>query len=201
MATKLEIINRALAKLGEDRIADVDDDVKAAREMSALYDIVLLAELREHNWNFAVARASLDADATAPEWGYQYRYELPADFVKLLDIDGAWRSVSSSDRITYDSSLFRIEAGFIVTDMAEPLLIRYTRSLEADEEPLMDKAFVESFACRLAVEGCEILTQSSTKRQLAMQEYQRSIVAAIMANAVENPPTPIADDSWMLARL
>jgi hypothetical protein len=61
--------------------------------------------------------------------------------------------------------------------------------------------FAEVFACRLAVEVCERLTQSNTKRQIAWDEYQQAMRAAVRSDAIENPPEPLPDDSWILSRI
>ncbi|UQO04930.1 hypothetical protein L0Z13_11605 [Burkholderia multivorans] len=64
----------------------------------------------------------------------------------------------------------------------------------------MDALFREAFACRLAVEACESLTQSSTKRQAAWAEHDRAITEAIRVNAIELPSQPIGDDTWLESR-
>lgn len=204
MASKVEIANRALTKLGEDRILSLADDTKAARTLNSMFDIVRDAELRRSNWNFAVSRAQLAASTTDPEWGFGYAYPLPADFLKLLDIDGSWSCPAQTDYVTYDNSIFRIEnvadvGSCIVTDLAAPLKIRYT--MRATDTAKYDPAFVEALACRLAIEACETLTQSGTKKQAAMVEYRMAINEAITANAVENPARALADDSWIRSRL
>lgn len=84
MASKITICNRALSKLGADRITSLDDDNKAARAMKSAFDFVRDAELRAHVWNFSVKRAELAALASVPVWGYSYEYALPTDFLKLL---------------------------------------------------------------------------------------------------------------------
>jgi hypothetical protein len=47
----------------------------------------------------------------------------------------------------------------------------------------------------------EDLTQSSSKRELAWGEYKQALGAALLANAVELPPEPLPDDSWIMSRL
>lgn len=59
MATEVDIVNRALQKIGATRITSLAQNVKEAREASFLYDIVRDAELRAYNWRFAIRRASL----------------------------------------------------------------------------------------------------------------------------------------------
>lgn len=205
MASDVEIVNRALTKLGAERILSLTDDVKNARVMNSMFVSVRDAELRRHNWNFAVKRASLAASTTDPDWGFDNAFPLPSDFLRLLDIDGSWSAVGLSDYVGYDNAIFRIETvgddniKCIVTDLSAPLLIRYTRRVT--DANLMDSAYIEALACRLAAEGCESITQSNSKRDLAMREYNDAISSAILANAIENPPSALADDSWVMSRL
>jgi hypothetical protein len=51
----------------------------------------------------------------------------------------------------------------MLTDLAPPLYIRYAKRVT--DPNAMDPLFREAFACRLAAEACESLTQSATKRQ------------------------------------
>ena len=205
MASDVEIVNRALTKLGAERILSLTDDVKNARVMNSMFVSVRDAELRRHNWNFAVKRASLAASTTDPDWGFDNAFPLPSDFLRLLDIDGSWSAVGLDDYIGRDNAIFRIETvgddniKCIVTDLSAPLYIRYTRRVT--DANLMDSAYIEALACRLAVEGCESITQSNSKRDLAMREYNDAISSAILANAIENPPSALADDSWVMSRL
>jgi hypothetical protein len=61
--------------------------------------------------------------------------------------------------------------------------------------------FVEAFACRLAMEMAEDLTQSNSKRELAQAEYMAALRGAIRASSVEQPPQALPDNSWLLSRL
>ena len=51
------------------------------------------------------------------------------------------------------------------------------------------------------MEMAEDLTQSNTKRELAQAEYIASLRGAIRANAIEQPPQDMPDNSWMMSRL
>ena len=66
MAGKVEIANRALTKLGAERILLLTDPSKEARVMNAMFDTVMDAELRRHRWKFALKRATLPALVATP---------------------------------------------------------------------------------------------------------------------------------------
>lgn len=199
MASQVEIANRALTKIGEARILSLSDDVEAARVVSSLWDIVRDAELRSRNWNFSILRASLAALVATPAWGFDYQYQLPSDCLRVIQVDEYFPGPSMSDYRNASEAAYQIEGGKILTDLAAPLKIRYVSRVE--DTGSWDAAFVEVFACRLAVEVCERLTQSSTKRDLAWKEYGEAVKGSVRADAIENPPEPLPDDSWMLSRL
>jgi len=199
MASQVEIANRALTKIGEARILSLTDDLEAARVVSSLWDIVRDAELRARNWNFSIARASLAALVATPAWGFALQYQLPADCLRVVQVDEFFPGPSMSDYRNRSEAQYQIEGRKILTDLAAPLKIRYVARIE--DTGSWDAAFVEVFACKLAVEVCERLTQSNTKRDLAWNEYGEALKAAVRADAIENPPEPLPDDSWMLSRL
>lgn len=199
MASQVEIANRALTKIGEARIISLSDDVEAARVISSIWDVARDAELRVRNWNFSIKRESLAALSAAPSWGFQVQYQLPSDCLRVLQVGEFYPGPSMSDYRNQSEAMWQIEGGKILTDYEAPLKIRYVSRVE--DTGLWDALFVEAFACRLAVESCERITQSNTKRDLAWNEYQQAVKAAVRADAIENPPEPLPDDSWMLSRL
>lgn len=199
MASKTDIANRALTKLGDDRITDLLDDTERARTLNSLYDTCRDAELRAHVWNFAVRRASLPRLATVPEFGYAFQYQLPAESLRLIQVGEWWHWWGNQDYVTGSTSVFSVEGRMILTDFNAPLRIRYIERV--DDPGLYDSMFIEAFACRLALESCERITQSNTKLQSIQQQYDASIRAAVKIDAIENPPQQLPDESWMLARL
>lgn len=199
MASQVEIANRALTKVGEARILSLSDDVEAARTVDSLWDVVRDAELRIRVWRFAISRVSLAALVSTPDWGFDYEYQLPSDCLRVLQVGEYYPGVSLSDYRNADESEWKVEGRKILTNEAAPLKIRYVAQITDTGQ--WDAAFTESFACRLAAEVCERLTQSNTKKQIAWDEYKQAVSMAVRANAIESAPEPIPDDAWVLARL
>lgn len=199
MASEVDVANRALTKVGAARITSLSDNQESARVVSSAWDAVRDAELRAHAWNFAIKRDQLAALVTTPSWGYDYEYQLPADCLRILQIDEYFPPVSLTDYRGSSEAYWQIENGKILTDLAGPLKVRYVS--RSENTGTWDALFVEAFACKLAIEVCERLTDSTSKRQLAWQEYKDTIRQAITCDAIENPPEPLADDAWVMARL
>lgn len=190
--------NQALTKLGVDRITSFDDNTKPARDLKALYDFVRDAEIYAHAWRFSLKRASLAALDETPE-GYLYAYQLPGDCLRLRSCgDAAPAQWSSEYRTGIDSADWSVEGRKILTNLPAPLLIRYSARITDPSQ--FDMGFVSALACRLAVELCESLTQSTTKKTALLAEYRAHLSRAVLANAVQVPPTYPPDDSWMAAR-
>lgn len=199
MASKVEIANRALTKIGEARILSLSDDVEAARTIDSLWDIVRDAELRIRKWKFSVLRTSLAALATTPSWGYDYEYQLPAACLRILQVNDIYPGVSLSDYRSMDETEWRVEGRKILTNISAPLKIRYIARIEDTGQ--WDAAFTEAFACRLAAEVVERLTQSNTKKETAWSEYKQAISMAVRADAIESAPEPLPDSEWIIGRL
>lgn len=199
MASQVEICNRALTKLGAARITSIIDASKSARCMAALWDTVRRAELRKRNWNFALARTSLPSLSTAPAYGFANAFQLPADFLRLVQVSDIYVIPGMTDYREGDDSPYAIEGQQLLTDFSAPLKLRYVK--DVTDPGTFDALFVEAMAAKLAYEGCYEITQSNQGREAAAQDYKFTIAEAARANAIEKPPQGLPDDSWVMGRL
>lgn len=195
MASVVDICNRALQRLGANRIADLSDDSRAARSCNVAYEPVRDALLRRHPWNFALGRAQLAASTTAPAFGPAYQYPLPSDFIRLLpdinDTVGTGGTNGQDDWV--------IEGGAILTDESGPLNIRYIRKIT--DPNAMDPLFREALSKQMAMEMCEDITQSNQKVQLIKDELKDILAEARRNNAFEQNSSDTPEDTWITARL
>lgn len=190
MASKSDICNRALAKLGQPRVSNVDtDNTENAKIMRYMYDIVRDALLAEYPWNFALKRAQLAKHATAPAWGFNNAYTLPSDFLSLVEIKN-----NPDYRVENDADGDLA----ILTDEGSPIYILYIRRIE--DAGIFKSLFVEAFATRLAFEACESITESNTKKQILGQEYEMSIKKAFASDAIQDPPQTLQESAWITSR-
>tara|TARA_R110000751_G_scaffold47018_1_gene105422 strand:- start:2005 stop:2499 length:495 start_codon:yes stop_codon:yes gene_type:complete len=163
----------------------LSEDSKQARACQSAYPLVRDEVLRAHPWNSAIARASLAKLSDAPSFGYAAQYQLPADCLRVVEVyDIPWPWV--------------VEGRRLLTDGGSPLDIRYVRREEDVNQ--WDALLVNAVAARLAMELCEELTQSNTKRQIATQEYEGFLSRARGADGQESSPMPFEEDSWINAR-
>lgn len=183
-----EICNRALQKIGAKRITSINEESVNARACKAVYDSRRKALLRAHRWSFAIKRASLAADATAPEWGRANAFTLPADYLKLIPTYPEYHDLNSD---------WVIEGRKIVTSDSAPLYVRYIADVTDTSQ--MDPLFKETLAADIAYEIAEEITQSATKKEQAKEDKKDSIKEAKKANAIEVPPADSAPGSWETA--
>lgn len=169
--TTVQIANQALLKLGSDTIASLAEDTKPARLCNAIFTLLRDEMLRQHPWNFAMARAELVADvADAPDFEFTYQFPLPDNFLRLINL-------------YYDRSRFKLEGGYILTNSGTVDII-YIQEMEdpTDWDPL----FREAFATRLASEIAFALTGSNTLSQILMADYITKLNKAKSVDAQEN---------------
>ncbi len=184
MTSRVEICNRALDKLGSAAITSLDDNVKSARACARMFDSVRDAELRDHQWNFATARASLPALDEVPVYGFSKQYQLPGDCLKVVEINPV--------------ADWKIEGRRLLTNITAPLRIKYIRRVR--DTSSFDALFTEALAARLAQELSETLTQSNSKKRAAQEDYAQAIRRARRADAIEGTADALAETSWIKAR-
>lgn len=162
-ASKISICNSALARIGAPPISALEEDSKRARTCGVVYDQILDEVLAEHAWPFALTRASLARLADAPVYGYRHAYQLPADFVSLVDME---------DGTALD---YQLEGDQILTD-AETVRLRYVRRIT--DPARFPPPFVDVFAIRLAAELALPITRKTSDFETMMTVYRLKLASA-----------------------
>jgi len=186
MASDLEICNKALIKIGNTPVGSLEDNKKAARLCKSSWDSVKNQILRDHAWNFAVKRATLDSGTESTVWGFSHKHTVPNDMLRLLEI----RDSRVGD--------YQLEEKSILSNDSV-LDIRYIRKVPAEED-ITDDLFIDAASARLAFEICEALTQSDGKKKIVWAEYIDALARAKKVDGQENPPVPFSEDNWISIR-
>jgi hypothetical protein len=198
-ASNVAIANLALTKLGDLRILNLTDNTKPARETNAVFDMTRDYLQRRFSWRFCIKRANLAADTTVPLWDWAYQYPLPTDCMRILQVGQWYPTPDLSDLISTGGQEYVVEGKYILSNQAGPLKLRY---LSRVTDPVQfDAAFDMAFSAYLAYILAEPLTASAEQKQMAYNDYRNAIKDAVIANAIENPPESLADQTWILARL
>lgn len=197
----VDIANLTLQKLGENGIISLfpPDNLKAARELNKAYNPMRQAELRAHRWSFSKERVQLSADVATPLGGdYLFQYTLPADCLSVRTIGNTRQQIDVDYKTGYER-LYSIEGRKLLTNLTAPLLVIYTK--DVTDTSLFDACFNDMFACRMALQTCEVITSSDSKKDSIRKDYKLSRGEALRSNAIELPPRAIAEDSWVNSRL
>lgn len=189
MASEVGICNRALQKLGAKRITSLTEDTANARSCNVAYESIRDAELRAHPWVFSIERAELAADSSTPAWGRANSFQLPSDFLMIAN-DYPESNDNAKDWV--------IEGQKILTNDSDPLYIRYVKRVT--DTAVMDALFVEALSARLALELCEEITQSNSKKESLRADYDLAIKTARKRNAFSNVSAVPPDDEWITVR-
>lgn len=190
MATSIDIVNQALAHLGNKaNVASIEppDGSAEAGWAARFYNTSVYRALEHHDWSFARKRATLNAVANPSATGaWTYAYQKPSDCL-------AARRIPTGDASQYedDSAPFTIEGATILTNADAAVLI-YTAPVA--DAALFTPAFCDVVASELAaflagpiLRGAEGVKAMSDLRKLAMQ---LSADAAALDGRNERRPAP-----------
>jgi len=168
-ATPTELCNVALGHIGQARIADIGERSPAAEHCRRMFDHVRRLCLRDHDWNFAIGRESLTALSTPPPFGFSAAYQLPADCLRVLAINGQPAGVRGTQ--------WEVEGRTVLIN-ADAAQLRYIR--DADDVTQWDSIFQSYFSYRLAA---AVAPSFRIDPQAGLQLEQ--MAAAVRASAQE----------------
>lgn len=163
--------------------------MKSARAVNSAWEIVRDEVLRAHPWNSCITRTQLAALTPGPTFGWDYHYQLPTDCLRVLDVGHP-----EETQLPWE-----VNGKILLTDEGAPVDLRYVKREE--DAGQYDALLVSAMAARLAVEVCEELTQSTTKKQVVADEYQAILAEARRADGQEHYTSEHELDSWLQARL
>lgn len=191
MATSvIGICNNALMDLGEDAIMSLTDVGKAAGLCNHRWPAVRDAVLRAHPWNCAMAQAELAAASNAPLWKWEYKYNLPSDFLRIINI-------VAQDGTTIQD--WEIQSGIILCNEAAPIYISYVRR-ETDPKKY-DALLSETLSARMAATLAYPLSGSTSLAQAYWQNYQDKLGEARGVDAREGVPESVTPTGWLGAKM
>ncbi len=197
MATKMDIVNMALANIGHAAISSLDEDQKDANEMRIHYETALSDILRSHPWGFAMRRSGLAVLPSAPA-GAAYAYSYPVDCViarRVFMPATSWRGYDIAFEIgrSVDG-----RQKVIIADMPPPAALEYTSSLVQPSE--FDPPFVTALSWRLAAAVTMGVHGDPQAHQAAMQSYYAVLEMAKADDGREAKLPRIPDGEFLLSR-
>jgi len=192
LATEVEVCNHALTMLGESRISSLEDANERARVCSVVYDQTRDELLSDFEWPFAIERRSLAAVSETNITEFDYKYALPSDYLKLLDIlDDETYAIHRNYKLA--TLEYRIEGNRLLIDLS-PCYIRYIKRVTAPN--LYPESFSSAFVYSIAAKIAPRLSQNFG---LAQQMAQMAAGALLKAKAdltQTSVPRPTRYGTW-----
>jgi len=170
MSSQVGICKLALGHIGSRAITSLSEGSEEAEACNVYYDQARRATLAAHPWDFARKVVALAASAADPEYGFTYRYALPTDClrpVELTNLAGIGASPFGGRADGVRRVAFKIMGRDLLTNM-ENARLAYTRD---EEDPnVFSVLFIEALSYRLAAFLAGKLAESSgfQKNMLAM---------------------------------
>jgi hypothetical protein len=154
-ASWVGLCNRALARLGTTSIASLDDGSSAANYCNLLLPEALLSVYAEYDWKSAKKRLELAPLVDAPIYGYDYAFELPVDYIRIIHVDSI--------------EPYSLEGNTILSDETSLEITYIARPEEATKIPGHLQALIST---KLAFLLSTPMTSSEQLAQRLMSEYQ-----------------------------
>ncbi len=172
-AAAVDIVNDALVIVGASTITSLSDTSKEAVVMNSIYTKVRDQLLSSHPWNFAMDRlADVAADSNLPagNWGWGYAFTLPANVLRVWEIDDEEES-------------WVVESGILLANYA-PISYRFIK--KQTDTTKYSPYFERAFAYALALRSGFSLTQSATLIESLQKMAASSLAEARSYDAQEN---------------
>lgn len=167
--TETEICNAALGRIGASTLlpnATVYDAAQAKElaVVTSAYGLTRDRLLRSHPWNFAMKRVVITKDATAPAFGWAYRFALPSDNLRVVKCNG--HEVDEADR------QWEVEGTWLLANEEEAAV---TYVYRVTTTTLFDALFTQALIVLLASEIAGQLTRGADMRAGLLEEYERLV--------------------------
>lgn len=174
MTNDTDLANHALGLIGEALISAItDQSSKEARTCLKFAAAARVETLRMGRWNCATDRATLVELSTAPVGGYSHQFQLPTNFIRLMDVNG--EAVKETDEY------FEIEGRKFLTD-SESVWIRYIYDAPIGAlDPLLQATIAARLASKIAIPLSARIEQASAMEEL----FQRRLAEARCTDAKE----------------
>lgn len=184
--TPVEIVNKALYKIGSEKINVLGENTKFGLIAKDIYPSIRDEVQEAHPWTFTIQWLNLQpvAGLTHPEFGGS-AYQLPPDVLRPLEISGSPRWRWEGDHLFVDSS-----------DCLAKCIVKEVN------EGKFTATFVEAMACRLAMEFAYSSTNSASLKSAMQKDYETALAMARSFNSQSagTPPRVPPPTDWARGR-
>lgn len=182
MASKIEITNIALIRLGANPINSFEEGSTEATIAGAVWDTARTSLLRDHPWNFAIKDIEVPQSTTAPIVQYSYKYQLPSDCLRLLEV--------------YDDDNYKLKGREIHTN-SNSCKVKYI--YDVTDTTVWDSAFVDLMSAKLAFELAYPITKSNSLMQQMGEIFTLKVQKARFVDSTEDIPSDFGGTSSLIS--
>ena len=161
MANKLDVVNKAMALLGEAPITDFTGDKGQA--INTLYDLIKETFLTSARWRFATKKAAIAVDLTAPLNEWTYRHAMPTDLLMLIRIYNVGQWEVYEDWIYTNTSGIEVDYIYSSAEKDWPVYAEWALVNEVAYQLALSITNKLSIVDRLQVKARETLNQAMFK--------------------------------------
>jgi hypothetical protein len=200
-----KIANIALTHLGEAKIDGLGDENQRARLCKLRFDDCRNMVLRSHPWSCVTKRAKLSlildpatGTALAPVYGFTYMYQLPNDFLRVLQVD----DISQP----YQIETYTLETGTAIEATSAPVLLTDATSIKIKyihnppNVEILTPDIANLIGLLLASELAEPLTAKVDLKQRLDERFILGLAAARSTDSMQGTPEVIENFTWLNSR-
>lgn len=192
--TQTQICNLALGRIGAQGIMDIGDDLKGAKACRNAFEATVREVASLGDWRCLKKRATFAKLATAPAFEWAYQYQLPADFISLVELNGVEYHGQPSDD-------WEVEGKVLLTD-AEEAKVTYIAYVE--DCTAWDSLFTDAVVVLLASKISVPMRQDEGMAQALKEEFLRSALPKARTKNGNNRRrlrfNPCAESRFLAAR-
>lgn len=197
MATKLQIYNGALRRLGNPLLTSLAEENTARRTCDSVWDEGFIDYLLDRGkWSFAQRTVKITYSTTIiPAFGLKYAFPAPLDFIKLV---GFWQN--NMETVTYFQ--YKFEAGIFYTDR-EDIVITYvsndpTYGGNMSRWPNVFSQYAQSY---MALQIEPMITNNNATNKELTKDLLEAERMALTSDGLNKPIQVNPTGSWGRARL
>ena len=183
MSIDINIVNRALLKLGVNAISSPDEESPRAETVRNIYNDCVDYLLSQYDFYFAQKQVSLARLDEKPVFGYKNVFNLPTDFLRLVEVAKGIR--------------YEIIGRSIYTD-ADILSIKYV--YKNYDPSTYSPLFKELLSVRLAFELSPYIKEDRMFTQQMYNEEIDKINNSANRESMQNDDEFMPEDSWVYSR-
>lgn len=195
-ATKKSFYNGALRRVGERKLDTVTDNVPQRFHLDTIWDEDPIQHMLEsYNWVFAHKTLEWNYNsAIEPDFGYQYAFDVPSDYVRLAEI-------SADENFHYPLRRYTKEGEYFFCDL-QTFYLKYVSNDTSygKDYSKFTVSFEHMVATYMAMELCPALNKSKEKRKELEEMYEKYERKAKNIDYIELPTRFPPQSSWARSR-